>query len=78
MSKHFENILEQVYQLSRSEQLALIESIAHMLNETEEFSIPASVQEENRRRLNNYDRGETKGIPFKDALNYVREKIKGS
>jgi putative addiction module component (TIGR02574 family) len=35
MSKNFENVLEQVHQLTRSEQLALISSLAQMLGEDE-------------------------------------------
>ena len=35
MSKDFENILEQVHQLTRSEQLALIASIARMFSDDE-------------------------------------------
>lgn len=77
MSKTFENVLEQVHQLSRSEQLALIASIAELIGEDEPDIFPEEVLRENRRRLAAYDAGETVGIPYQDALAYVREQING-
>ncbi|MCO6475634.1 MAG: addiction module protein [Phaeodactylibacter sp.] len=75
MSKDFENILEQVHQLTRSEQLALIASIARMLSDDEPDVLPEYIVQENNRRLAAYDAGKTKGIPYKEALNSVREQI---
>lgn len=74
MSKTFENVLEQVYQLSRGEQLALIASIAQIIVEDEQDVFPEHIVEENRRRLAKYDAGDTTGIPYQDALAYVRER----
>jgi len=63
MSKNFEQVIEQVHQLTRSEQLALIESIARMLSKDEpDDMLPESVIQENQRRLAAYDAGETKSI----------------
>lgn len=75
MSKDFENVLQQVHQLTRSEQLALIASIAQMIGEDEPNLIPEYAVQENSRRLAAYDAGKTEGIPYKKAMNYVREQI---
>ena len=75
MSKNFETVLEQVHHLSRWEQLALIASIAQLIGEDEPDHFPDHVIEENRRRLAAFDAGETKGIPYQDAINHVREQI---
>jgi hypothetical protein len=75
MSKNFQTILEQIRHLSRREQLALIASIAQLIGEDEPDHFPDYVIEENRRRLATFDAGETKGIPYRDAMNYVREQI---
>jgi hypothetical protein len=75
MSKNFQNILEQIRRLPRREQLALIASIAQLISEDEADHFPDHVIEENRRRLATFDAGETKGIPYRDAMNYVREQI---
>lgn len=73
MSKHFENVLEQVQHLTRSEQLALIASIAQIIGEDEMDIFPEYVIQENHRRLAAYDAGETQGIPYQDAMAYIRE-----
>ncbi|MBK9492909.1 MAG: addiction module protein [Haliscomenobacter sp.] len=78
MSKNFENALEQVQQLTRWEQLALIASIAQLIGEDEPDIFPEYVIQENRRRLAAYDAGETQGIPYQEALAYVREQISGT
>ena len=78
MSKDFENVLEQVNQLTRSEQLELIASIARLLSENEPDVLPAHIIQENNRRLAAYDAGKTEGIPYKEALSYVREQINGN
>ena len=75
MSKNFENVLEQVQHLTRSEQLALIASIAQIIGEHESDIFPEYVIQENHRRLAAYDAGETQGIPYQDALAYVRKQI---
>lgn len=75
MSENFENVLEQVHRLTRSEQLALIASIANMIGEDEPNMIPEYIIQENRRRLAAYDAGNSKGIPHQEAMSYVREKI---
>lgn len=75
MSENFENVLEQVHRLTRSEQLALIASIAQLMSEDERDELPEYVVQENRRRLAAYDAGETEGIPYKEAMSYVREEI---
>ena len=75
MSANFENVLQQVHQLTRSEQLALIASIAQMIGEDEPGLIPEYAIQENHRRLAAYDAGETEGIPYKKAISYVREQI---
>ena len=75
MSKNFENVLEQVQHLTRSEQLALIASIAQIIGEHESDTFPEYVIQENRRRLAAYDAGETQGVPYQDALAYVRQQI---
>lgn len=77
MSKTFENVLEQVHQLSRGEQLALIASIAQIIGEDEPDDFPEYVIQENRRRLAAYDAGETIGVPYQDAIAYVREQLNG-
>jgi hypothetical protein len=75
MSKNFETVLEQVHHLTRWEQLALIASIAQMIGEDEPDVFPNYVIEENLRRLATFDAGETQGIPYQDAMSYVREQI---
>lgn len=75
MSHNFENVLEQVHQLTRSEQLELISTIAQILGEDETDELPEQVIAENRRRLSAYDAGETKGIPYKEAMRYVRTQM---
>ncbi|MDZ4679477.1 MAG: hypothetical protein SH848_10900 [Saprospiraceae bacterium] len=75
MSKNFENVLEQVHHLTRREQLALIASIAQITGEDEPDVFPEYVIQENRRRLAAYDAEETQGIPYEEALAYVREQI---
>ncbi len=55
---------------------ALIESIARLLGEDEQEMIPEEVIEENRRRLAAYDASETEGIPYQEAMNQVRERLK--
>lgn len=79
MSKNLEQVIEQVHQLTRSEQLALIESIARMLSKDEpDDMLPESVIQENQHRLAAYDAGETKGIPYQEAMRYIREQSGGS
>lgn len=75
MSKNFESVLEQVNQLTRYEQLALIASIAQMIGEDESDIFPEYVIKENRRRLAAYDAGEIKAISYKDAMSYVRDQL---
>ena len=77
MSKNFEEVLTQVHQLTRWEQLALIASIAQMIGDDESENLPEYVIQENQRRLAVYDAGEIQGIPYKEAMDYVREQING-
>jgi hypothetical protein len=78
MSHHFENVLEQVHQLSRFEQLKLISTIAKILVAEETEGLPKYIIDENRRRLAAYDAKETKGIPYKEAMSYVRTEVNES
>jgi hypothetical protein len=76
MSKHFEDVLEQVYRLTRSEQLALIALIAETIREDEfDDLVPDSVLLENRRRLAAYDAGDAPAIPYEEAKRLLRERI---
>ena len=77
MSHNFNQVMEQVHRLTRSEQLALIESIARMLVDDELDVLPESVIQENQRRLAAYDAGESKGIPYQEAMRSVREQMGG-
>lgn len=75
MSHNFENVLKQVHQLTRLEQLALISAIAQILGEDETDALPKKFIAENRRRLSAYDAGKTKGIPYKEAMSCVRTQM---
>ncbi|MEN0006530.1 MAG: addiction module protein [Bacteroidota bacterium] len=73
MSKNFENVFQQAQELTRSEQLALIASIAQLIGE--EDGVPEYAIRENNRRLQAYDAGEVEGIPYKEALDFVRKQM---
>ncbi len=68
-------VLEQVHQLTRSEQLALIASIAQMIGDDEQSIFPDEVIRENNRRLAAYDTGQTQGIPYQEAMREIRNRV---
>ena len=67
--------------LPKGEQKVFLDNVlAYLYNLDDEDigEIPAYVIEENRRRLAKFDAGQSKGIPYKEALSYVRSQIKAS
>lgn len=72
MSRNFETILEQVRQLPREEQLAL----AAWIENEESLEIPSQVINEGRRRLADYDAGKSQPIPYKQAMEEIRQELK--
>ena len=68
-------LFQEFTKLSASEQKNFLDEVLSYLYSEGMQELPPEVIEENLRRLQAYDAGETEGIPYQEALAYVRAQL---
>jgi putative addiction module component (TIGR02574 family) len=74
MNERVKKLSEEIRKLSPEEQADLMDELLALTHREPDPDIDRALIEEVERRIDAYDRGETKGIPIEDAMAHLRAK----